>query len=109
MPLSTPGGMLTESLRVWRTWVRPWQVWQGVAMVSPLPWQVGQVVTLTIEPRKVWRTWRTSPLPLQVAQRTGVVPGSAPLPRQVGQVSWRVTCTSFSAPAMLSSKLMVRS
>ena len=54
-----------------------------MAIVSPAPLQVGQVATCTIEPRKVWRTWRTSPVPLQVAQRTGEVPGSAPLPLQV--------------------------
>jgi hypothetical protein len=53
---------------------------QGEGIVSPAPLQVGQVPTLTIEPRKVSRTWRTSPVPRQVAQRTGDVPGSAPLP-----------------------------
>ena len=87
---------------------RPWQVWQGVAMVSPCPPQVGQVPTWTIEPRMVWRTWRTSPVPLQVAQRTGEVPGSAPLPLQVVQSSSRVISISFSTPKTASSKVRSR-
>ena len=52
-----------------RSMPRPLHVWQSVVIVSPRPLQVGQVVTWTIEPSKVWRTWRTSPLPPQVAQR----------------------------------------
>ena len=90
--------METVFLIVLRSRPRPRQVWQGVVITSPSPLQVGQVVTWTIEPRKVWRTWRTSPRPPQVAQRWGVVPGSAPVPRQVEQTSSRVISISFSTP-----------
>ena len=83
VPLSTPAGILITFRRVRRSRPRPWQVWQGVANGFTRPPQVGQVATCTMEPRIVWRTWRTSPVPLQVVQRTGDVPGSAPEPLQV--------------------------
>ena len=80
------------------TWTTFWprHSVQGVVTISRSPWQRGQVVTWTKEPRKVccWR--RTSPVPLHCGQRIGCVPGSAPLPWQLGQVSWRGTTISFS-------------
>ncbi len=41
---------------------------------------------------------RISPLPLQVGQTCGSVPGSAPLPSHLGQVARRGISTSFSEP-----------
>ena len=102
------GGISTTFRRDVRSRPRPWQVGQGLLMVSPSPRQAGQVVTCTIEPRIVWRTWRTSPVPLQVEQRVGVVPGLAPLPPQVLQSSSRVISISFSIPKTASSKVRSR-
>ena len=87
MPWSTPAGMVTFRRRVARIRPLPPHTSQGVVMTSPRPWQRGQVLTLIIEPRKVWRTERTSPVPLQSGQREGVVPGAAPLPLHSSQLS----------------------
>jgi len=95
---STPAGRGTFRVRERRTAPRPLQFLQGEGITSPVPLQAGQAVTLTIEPRKVSRTWRTSPLPRQVVQRTGEVPGSAPEPRQTSQTSSRSRRISFSTP-----------
>ena len=45
---------------------------------------------------------------LQRGQRTGWVPGSAPVPRQTGQLSRRGISTSFSQPNTASSKVSER-
>ena len=52
-------------------------------MILPLPWQVGQVCWML---KKPWRIC-TVPAPWQVVQVIGLVPGLAPLPLQVSQVS----------------------
>ncbi len=56
---------------------------QGLLTTSPSPPQRGQVVIWVKKPAER----RTSPMPLHCGQRTGWVPGSAPLPEQRGQVS----------------------
>ena len=72
--------METTFLTVFRSNPAPRQVGHGEAITSPLPLHVGHGPDCIIEPKIVCRTWRTSPRPLQVWQRCGLVPGAAPLP-----------------------------
>ena len=74
VPSSTPGGMLTESVRSLVMRPEPWQLWQGSSIVSPRPWQFGQVRSMV---KKPWLA-RTLPWPPQVGQVVGLVPAWAP-------------------------------
>src|SRR5690606_25889117 len=87
-PSSTPGGILTDSFLTLATRPRPWHLPQGVVMTVPAPLHAGQVCWMEKNPCCI-RTWPTPP---QVAHETGSVPGSAPLPLQVSQV----TCVGTS-------------
>ena len=49
IPPSIPAGILTAILRCSRSVPAPWQVSHGVAIVEPLPLQVGQAV--------IWVNW----------------------------------------------------
>ena len=94
-PSLTPGGMLTLyflSSRV-RPW--PWQVWQGCSMTVPEPPQ--RVHGRVIENRP-WPSDST-PRPLQTGHTIGVVPGSAPVPRQVLHAACVETVTGTCAPS----------
>ena len=81
VPSSTPGGMLTESVRSLVTRPEPWQLLHGSSMISPRPWQVGQVRSMV---KKPWLA-RTLPWPPQVGQVVGLVPALAPVPLHVSQ------------------------
>src|SRR3972149_6038360 len=98
VPSSTPAGIGTTRWTVRRSNPRPSHCLQGDPSVSPLPPHVGHVVTLTIDPSRVWRTCRTSPFPLHVRQRTGVLPGAAPDPAQTEHTSIRLSSICFSTP-----------
>jgi len=100
---------LTFLVTVRSTSLRPLHSWHTLGINSPVPPQVLQVATLTNWPRMDCCTRRTSPVPLQVVQAMGRVPGSAPLPPHVAHVSGRRYSISRSAPKMASSKVMVRS
>ena len=52
-------------------------------MISPRPWQFGQVRSMV---KKPWEA-RTLPKPAQVGQETGLEPASAPLPVQASHVT----------------------
>ena len=104
-----PGGMVTRSVRLRSVRPSPRHTGQGFSTIRPAPRQRPQVVTLTIWPSIVERTWRTSPVPLHWGQVMGCEPGSAPLPAQVSQVPSAVKVMSFSAPWIASSKVSRRS
>src|SRR6201746_1369115 len=99
-PSLTPAGMLTlyflsSRMRPW-----PWHVWQGCSITVPEPphWWHGRVI-------------ENKPLPSDSARRPrppgqtiGLVPGSAPDPRQVGQAACVETETGTCAPSTAWSK-----
>ena len=62
-----------------RPW--PWQVWHGFSITVPEPPQRSHGRVIENRP---W-PWDSTPRPWQTGQTTGCVPGSAPVPRQVGQ------------------------
>ena len=71
-------------------------------MILPLPWQCGQVCWML---KKPWRMC-TVPAPLQVVQVFGLVPGLAPLPLQVSQVSQLGMRICVSLPCAASSSVI---
>ena len=83
VPSSTPIGMVTDSVRSRVTRPAPLQDGHGVSMVSPRPWQEGQVRSMV---KKPWLA-RTLPTPPQVRQVVGAVPALAPEPEQLSQVT----------------------
>jgi hypothetical protein len=68
----------------------------------PVPWQCGQVCWML---KKPWRKC-TVPLPLQVGQVLALVPGLAPLPWQVSQLSQLGMRICVSLPWAASSRLI---
>ena len=75
--------MFTDSVRSFTTRPEPVQASQGSLMISPRPWQPGQVRSMV---KKPWVA-RTLPWPAQVGQAAGRVPALAPVPVQVVQVT----------------------
>ena len=104
-----PGGMVTRSVRLRSVRPSPRHTGHGFSTILPAPRQRPHIVTLTIWPSIVERTWRTSPVPLHWGHVTGLEPGSAPVPAHVSQVPSAVNVTSFSAPWIASSKVSRRS
>ena len=74
-------------------------------MIRPVPLQLEQVCSTE---KKPWAR-RTRPLPRQVGQVVGWVPGSAPLPLHVSQVIEVGTRIWAFLPEKASSNSMVRS
>src|SRR5205085_674633 len=81
----------------------PRQSGQGVAITVPRPPHTLHGELVTIWPRMLWRTRRTSPEPPQFVQRVGAEPSAAPDPSHVVQVTGRRSRISFSAPNTASS------
>ena len=79
VPVSTPGGTLTFTFARVETAPVPRQVSHGSGITLPSPPQVGHGLETE---KKPW-VKRCAPLPLQVRQVWGVVPGFAPDPEQV--------------------------
>ena len=104
MPSSMPAGIFTSSV-FWRL-ILPWplQVVQGSGMILPVPRQWGQVCCTL---KKPWRIC-TEPLPPQVVQVLGLVPGLAPLPWQVSQLSQLGMRICASLPLAASSREISR-
>jgi hypothetical protein len=65
---------------------------------EPPHWWHGRVIE-----NRPWPSDST-PRPLQTGQTIGEVPGSAPVPRQVGQAAWVATETGTCAPSIAWSK-----
>ena len=63
----------------------------------------------TIWPRIVCETRRRSPVPLHSGQRSGSLPGSAPLPLQVAHWTGAGKWISRLTPLTASARVMVRS
>jgi hypothetical protein len=80
----------------------PRQTSQVSVMTFPSPPQVGQGATETNWPNMLRVARRTSPDPLQVVQRLGLVPGLAPVPSQLVQRSGVFSLTVFLAPRATS-------
>ena len=102
MPSLMPAGILTSSV-FWRfSLPAPLQLGQGSGMILPLPWQCGQVCWML---KKPWRRC-TVPAPLQLGQVLALVPGLAPLPWQVSQLSQLGMRICVSLPAAASSSVI---
>ncbi|MBA7475811.1 hypothetical protein ES707_11185 [subsurface metagenome] len=107
MPSSTPAGILTKMLR-WRFSLPVPRHWgQGSVIILPSPWHWEQVVVLVKRPNMLCWTRRTCPVPLQLGQRLGWLPGLQPMPWHREQFSVRNISISFSQSKAVSSKVMV--
>ncbi len=102
MPSLMPAGIFTSSVLLRLMRPCPLQVMQGSGMILPEPWQCGQVCWML---KKPWRMC-TVPWPLQVEQTLGLVPGFAPLPLQVSQVSYDGMRIWVSLPSAASSSVI---
>jgi len=99
MPSLMPAGIFTSSV-FWRLILpAPLQLVQGSGMILPLPRQCGQVCWMLKKPCRRC----TVPLPLQLGQVLALVPGLAPLPWQVSQVSQLGMRICVSLPPAASS------
>ena len=99
-PSFTPAGMFTRYFLSSRMRPSPWQVWQGCSITVPEPPQRSHGRVMEKSP---WPCDST-PRPWQTGQTTGWVPGSAPVPRQVGQAACVATETGTCAPSTACSK-----
>ncbi len=77
-----PGGIRTLIVRVWVVTPLPWHSGHGSSMTCPVPRQSRHG---SLKPNAPW-LWLTNPLPPQVGQRRGAVPGFAPDPPHSRQV-----------------------
>jgi hypothetical protein len=100
-PSLTPAGMLTRYFLSSRIRPSPWQVWHGFSITVPEPPQRSHGRVMENRP---WPCDST-PRPWQTGQTTGWVPGSAPVPRHVGQAECVETETGTCAPSTAWSKL----
>ena len=94
----TPAGISTVAVFSPRTRPSPRQTSQVSAITTPSPAQVGHGETDTNCPNMLRAARRTSPLPPQVVQVVGLVPGLAPLPLQTVQRSGALNRTVFLMP-----------
>ena len=94
-PSLTPAGMFTRYFLSSRMRPWPWQVWHGFSITVPEPPQRSHGRVMENRP---W-PWDSTPRPWQTGQTTGWVPGSAPVPRQVGQAECVATETGTCAPS----------
>ena len=78
----------------------PWQVWHGCSITVPEPPQRSHGRVIENRP---WPSDST-PRPWQIGHTTGCVPGSAPVPRQVGQAECVATDTGTCAPSTACAK-----
>ena len=77
----------------------------GLLHDAPSPAQVGQGATDTNWPNMLRAARRTSPLPPQVVQGVGLVPGLAPLPSHALQRSSALSLTVFLTPVATSVRV----
>src|ERR687896_1900682 len=93
-PSFTPAGMFTRYFLSSRMRPWPWHVWHGFSITVPEPPQRSHGRVIENSPCPCDST----PRPWQTGQTTGWVPGSAPVPRQVGQAECVATETGTCAP-----------
>ena len=94
-PSFTPAGMFTRYFLSSRMRPSPWHVWHGFSITVPEPPQRSHGRVIENRP---W-PWDSTPRPWQTGQTTGCVPGSAPVPRHVGQAECVATETGICAPS----------
>src|SRR5215469_12707564 len=104
-PVATPAGTRIVTVFSARTRPSPRHFLHGVETTVPSPPQVGHGATLTNWPKNERCARRTSPLPPQVAQRWGVVPGSAPLPLHLSHASSSLSVSVLSIPDATSASV----
>ena len=102
MPVDTPAGIRTCSVRVVRTRPSPEHSPHGRGMTVPYPRQVGQAWAVRMSPRKLRWIWLTSPAPSHVVQVTGSEPGSPPAPLHLGHTTAVSTLSGFVTPKTAS-------
>ena len=93
-PSSMPAGTGTVIFFRWLVCPAPWQVLQGFRFHVPRPLHFRQVLRIMNGPVDTV----SIPVPLQLGQRSGLVPGSLPEPLQSGHVSRMLTYISLSTP-----------
>ena len=106
---SIPAGIFTDIRTCLFTFPFPLQSTQGSGITSPVPWQFVQVLTVCIWPSIVVCICLIWPVPPQTVHFVFFVPGFAPSPWQVEQVSFLVILTYLSVPKNASSKLISKS
>src|SRR5271166_3191010 len=102
LPSRTPAGMFTRSFLSVAIAPEPWQVGHGSSITVPAPPHNEQGWEMENMPCP----WVSIPRPSQRGQTDGVVPGLAPVPRQVGQVACIGTCSGTCAPETAWSKVI---
>ncbi len=102
LPSRTPAGTFTRRRLTVRTAPAPWQVGHGSSITVPEPPQREQGCEIENMPCPCV----SMPRPSQRGHTIGVVPGLAPVPRQVGQVACMGTCSGTCAPEMAWSKVI---
>ena len=103
---SIPAGIFTETLTCFLIIPFPLQSTQGSGIISPVPLQFVQGLTVCICPNIVVCVCFICPVPWHIEQVCFLVPGFAPSPWQVWQVSFLVKVICFSVPKKDSSKVM---
>src|SRR5699024_259504 len=87
-PSSMPAGTDTWIFFGTVTYPLPWQEVHLSLITFPVPLHSGQVCTLRTMPNSDCCVYTTCPSPLHLGQVSGCVPGFAPVPLQVVQVSF---------------------
>src|SRR3954454_8042070 len=98
-PSLTPAGMFTAYFFTWRVWPDPWQVGHGSLISVPVPphWRHGWEI------EKSPCDSASTPRPWQRLHTVGLVPGFAPVPRQVGHGAASGTVTETWPPSIACS------
>src|ERR1700677_15876 len=104
VPSSTPAGTLTERVRSRVNRPEPPQRSQGLSIVWPRPWHVGQVRSIAKNPCCAL----TRPWPAQVLQVVGFEPAFAPAPPHISQVSEVGNLIDAVLPRNASSRVISR-
>ena len=105
MPVSTPAGTSTWQVRLARLRPEPPQAVHLSAITLPEPPHILQVRSIIMKPPFIL----IRPVPLQVEQVLGWVPGLAPEPLQTSHTSLRVNSKVLSQPKAASSKVSLSS
>lgn len=108
VPLSTPAGILTVSVRRERMRPSPHGTWHGVGTTVPKPWHWGQGREVMTWPRNDRVTCDTSPRPRHMSHVCAEVPGAAPSPEQVVQTTAVSTWISLVVPKAASLRSISR-
>ena len=98
VPLSTPAGIRTLSVRRVLTRPSPSHSGHGLRITVPCPPQGGHGREVITWPRNERVTWLTSPRPPHTSQVSGWVPGALPSPEQVGHTTAVSTTSSRVVP-----------